>query len=281
MVEEFEQRRLKALNAQITGSTKLVGIVGTPVDQLKSPGVWNPLFERYSVDAAFLPFDVPTEAFDRVMSGLKALSNIRGLMITMPHKFAAVRHADKLSSQSKHIGAISMMRRSSDGSWIGDSCEAQAVLTALGKTTFEPKGVDAFLIGAGGAGQVIAWALALAGAASVVIHDVNRGRAEDLARRISSSTSCRASYGENDPSQCDLVINATPTGMSELDPLPTDVERFAKSAIVLDMIADPSPTRFLQHASLRGHQIVDGLTVLQATVPVFAEFLGLGSGWDR
>jgi shikimate dehydrogenase len=279
MIEVFNTRATKALNAQVTGTTKLIGIIGTPVAQLKSPEVWNALFESRDVDAVFLPLDVSAENLDAAIAGLKALDNLTGLMVTMPHKFAAAHHVDRLSSQSRHGGAISMMRREDDGAWAGDSCEAGAVLAALRETGFEPRDASVFIVGAGGAGQVIAWALALAGAVSIAVHDVDRPRAEDLCRRISAATDCSAFWRGNDPSGFELVINATPVGMSAKDPFPTDVEAINGRALVLDMIADPSPTRFLARASARGCRTIEGLRILRATVPVFAKFLGLGDGW--
>jgi shikimate dehydrogenase len=263
-------------NAWIDGNTQLLGIVGTPVAQLKSPGVWNPLFRKHGINAAFLAYDAPVDRFDEAISGLKALANVRGFMITMPHKVAAVKHVDRLAPHAAHVGAISMMRREDDGSWTGDSCEADAFLQSLHSAGLEPKGVNAFLVGAGGAGQVLAWALASAGVSRLTIHDVDEGKVRQLAAKIRETTGVDAVAGGNDPSGHDLVVNATPMGMKDSDPLPTEVGKISANAFLLDMVVDPAPSRFLRVASERGLRGVHGLRVLQETIPVFAKFMGLG-----
>jgi shikimate dehydrogenase len=262
-------------DSPVTGATRLFGVIGTPVTPLKSPEVWTSRFIHRGVNAVFLPFDAPPDRADVAAHGLLALSNLHGLVVTMPHKQAAYAWPEHLSHAARRAGAVSMLRRRRDGEWEGDLCEEEAVIRALSAVSYSPAGRSAMVIGAGGAGTSIAWALVDQKAERIGIVDSDEGKAEALVSKLRLETDARVEHVRNDPSGFDLVVNATPAGMSANDPLPTEVARLEPDSVVLDMVVEPRPTPFLRQAAERGITCVDGMNVLTQTVTVIGTYFGL------
>ncbi|MBF9265073.1 shikimate dehydrogenase family protein, partial [Paracidovorax cattleyae] len=131
--------------------------------------------------------------------------------------------------------------------------------------------------GAGGVGSAIAASAAAAGAADMMLFDMNPGSAESLAARL------RAHYprlavrtGSNDPAGFDVVVNATPLGMREGDPLPFDVERIAPSTFVGEVVMKAEYTPLLEAARARGCAVQVGTDMLFEMIPAYLEFFGFG-----
>jgi shikimate dehydrogenase len=263
----------------INGSTALYGVIGTPVAPLKSPEVWSKKFADLGINSIFLPFDASPARVDTVAAGLIALENFKGLIVTMPHKQAASKWPDELTHEAKRAGAVSMLRPIGDGRWEGGLCEEEAVVLALSAVGYSPAGKTALVIGAGGAGTSIAWALADARVSRLAIVDSDSARAEALVGRIKAETGLDVQHVNNNPAGYDLVVNATPVGMNDGDPLPTSIEALDPGTTVLDMIVEPRPTRFLKQAADKGLVTVDGMAVLSQTVAVIGKYFGLGDRW--
>ena len=222
----------------LNGETRLHLIVGDPVCQTKSPSGLTGEFAARGANAICIPVHVAAADFDVFMAAAKRGQNIDGIVVTIPHKFAALRHCDEASDRARFLGA--------------------AMVAALRRAGCEPGGRRALVIGAGGAGSAVALALIEAGVATLAVADVDAKRCHSLVKRLAAKAPAVAKAGTADPAGFDLVVNATPAGMRPADPLPVDAARLEPSAYVADLITRPVMTPLLKMACQRGCKVVTG-----------------------
>jgi shikimate dehydrogenase len=260
----------------ITGATRLVAIIGDPIAQVRSPSIYNPKLARAGSDAVLVPMRVPPEAFDETMRGLMRIGNLAGLVVTLPFKERAVAFADRVGEIGSAVGAINALRREDDGSWTGDMFDGIGLVRALGTLGKTPKGLAVMLVGAGGAGSAIAFSLAREGVASLTIFDVDASRAQRLVKRLArSAPNCQATYGAPDVLGKDLLVNATPVGMTPGDGLPFAVETLPASVTVIDIVPKPAVTPLLALAAQCGCPHRGGATMVDGQSDAVIEFLRL------
>jgi shikimate dehydrogenase len=258
--------------AWISGATRIHLIVGDPIAQTKSPGGLTREFAARRVDAACVPIQIRSEDFDAFMTAAKSARNIDGIVITVPHKFAAAAHCDQLSDRARLLAAVNVMRRRPDGLWTGDMTDGVGLVAALRAHGCEPRGARALVVGAGGAGSAVALALVAERAAEVSICDLDRERRDSLVGLLGGSErGVRA--GTEDPSGLTLVVNASPAGMAAGDPLHVDVARLSEETFVADLITSPPVTPLLAAARARGCRTLTGEQMFQSQVGLLADFL--------
>ena len=146
---------------------------------------------------------------------------------------------------------MSVIRRNPDGTWHGDMLDGLAFVKAQQDHGAQPDDARALLVGAGGAGSAIAIELLQAGVSELVIYDSDESRVAKLLDLLSDVGEGRASAGPPDPTECDLVFNASPMGMEDDDPLPVDAALLNSSMFVGDVIAGHGVTPFLRSGSSR------------------------------
>jgi shikimate dehydrogenase len=254
---------------RLSGETRIHLIVGDPVAQAKSPAGLTRVFAERGVDAVCIPMQVAVADFDAFMAAVKRVQNIDGIVVTVPHKFAATRHCDMLSERARLLTAVNAMRREPDGRWSGDMTDGVALVAALRADGFAPKGRRALVVGAGGAGSAVVLALAQAGA-RVAVHDIDAARRDELRKRLAA---WEVAVGGADPAGCGLVVNATPLGMAPGDPLPVDTARIEPGALVADLVTKPAVTPLLDAARGRGAQILTGEGMFAPQAGILADFL--------
>jgi shikimate dehydrogenase len=115
----------------IDGDTRLYGIIGDPIAQVRSPTVYNERFRRLGKNAVMIPLHATPAAFDSSMRGFKSLANVDGILVTIPFKSAAMNHVDVLLPAARRIGAMNALRREADGSWSGDMFDGRGSLAGL------------------------------------------------------------------------------------------------------------------------------------------------------
>ncbi len=150
----------------LSGETRLYPILGDPITAVKSPQTLTRGFEARGHNGICVPMQVPQPDLEDVMHGLAPVPNVDGLLITMPHKFAAFRLCASSSERAKLLGVVSVIRRNPDGSWHGDMLDGLAFVKAQIDAGAQPDGARVLLVGAGGAGSAIAIALLEAGPAN-------------------------------------------------------------------------------------------------------------------
>jgi shikimate dehydrogenase len=254
---------------KLTGATRIHLIVGDPIAQTKSPEGLTRVFAARGIDAVCVPMQVAVADIDAFMAAAKRVRNIDGIVATVPHKFAALRHCDALSERARTLGAVNAMRRQRDGSWSGDMTDGVALVAALRAAGCEPKARRALVVGAGGAGSAVVLALAEAGS-QVAVHDIDTVRREELRARLAPRA---IAVGSADPAGFDLVVNATPLGMATGDPLPVAVDRLDAGAFAADLVTEPAVTPFLDAARRRGSPILTGVDMFAPQAGILADFL--------
>ena len=255
------------------GETRVHLIIGDPVAQTKSPSGLTTEFAARGVNAICVPVHIAPADFDAFVAAAKRAQNIDGLVVTIPHKFAALRHCDETTGRSTFLGVANVLWRVAADCWRGDMTDGAAMVAALQRAGCEPAGRRALVVGAGGAGSAVALALVEAGVAGLTVTDVDRERRNRLVDRLAPRTPLIVLGGSPDPEGCDVVVNATPAGMRPDDPLPVDVGRLESSAFVADLITKPVMTPLLKAAHARGCAVVTGEDMFAAQAGRLADIL--------
>jgi shikimate dehydrogenase len=257
----------------LNGETRLHVIVGDPVGQTKSPAGLTAEFAARKVDAVCVPIHVTADDFDAFMAAAKRVINLDGIVVTMPHKFSALRHCDELSDRASFLGAANLLHRLAGDRWRGDMTDGVAMVAALRKAGCEPAGKRALLVGAGGAGSAVALALIEAGVAELAVAEVDAERRDGLIARLAALKPGAVTTGSADPAGFDLVVNATPIGMAAGDPLPVQAERLEATATVADLITRPAVTPLLEIARRHGCRIASGADMFAVQAGYMADIL--------
>ena len=258
----------------ISGTTRLYGLVGDPLSAAKSPQLLNQLFIEQGADAVCVPLCVKADDLSAFVTGARAMGNLSGLLVTMPHKQRMLAFVDELDSTARQVGALNVIRCEADGRWVGTISDGVGCVLGMQWEGHHPANKSVLLVGAGGAGRAIAFAVASAGASKLTISDVDEHRANDLAASVAAETGCATRSGPADPHGFEVVINATPLGMKANDAMPVDPQRLASGTIVVDIINTPEPTPLLRAAQARGCRTQDGGPMHQGQALYALRFLG-------
>jgi shikimate dehydrogenase len=247
-----------------SGATRVIFIAGDPIAQVKSPaGVTRALRAR-GADVIVVPAQVAPADLGAFFALAERLPNVDGIIVTVPHKLAALSLCSAATARARSIGALNVARRGPDGRWFGDMCDGEGYVAGLRRVGCEPRGRRALLVGAGGAGSAIAHALIDADVASLALHEADPVRREALAARLRAYGPVRPSVGSTDPQGFDLVVNATPMGMRPGDPLPVDAASLAPGTFVGDVVTVPEVTPLIEAARGRGCPTMTGLGMFEA-----------------
>jgi shikimate dehydrogenase len=258
------------------GATRIYGIIGDPIAQAKSPAVFNEKFRAMGKNAVMIPLHVTRANFDVCMQGLKSLANLDGILVTLPYKNSAIAHVDEVLPAAKRIGAINAIRREANGRWSGDMFDGKGFLGGMRASGLDPKGLAVMLIGAGGAGSAIADALAEAGAAKITIFDVDVEKSRTLADRVARShPNCTARSGPPTLTGKNVLVNATPTGMSPGDGLPADLGSLDKRLFVADIVPRLQMTPLIELAKRSSCTTMDGQAMVSGQADAILRFFGL------
>ena len=260
--------------AQIKGTTRLYGLVGDPLTTAKSPELLNRLFIEQRTDAVCVPFRVEADDLSAFVTGARAMRNLSGVLVTMPHKQRMLAFVDELHPTARQVGALNVIRCHDDGRWIGAIFDGLGCVLGMQWEGNHPANKSVLLIGAGGAGRAIAFAVASAGARSLAIFDVDERRAGDLAKSVTTATGCSTRVGAPDPRGCEIVINATPLGMKPDDPMPVDPTGLEPGSIVVDIVNSPDPTPLCRAALARGCRTQSGRPMHEGQAVHALRFLG-------
>ncbi len=266
----------------IQGSTILTGTIADPIAHVRAPesmGVW---FAEHEVDAVWLPFHVGPEGLPAFVEGLRALKNLAGFTVTMPHKQAIIPLLDDVSQRVRRCGAANLIRRDPDGRLTGDIADGIGFIAGLHNSNVPIAGRAVGLAGAGGAGMAIAWAIAEENPASIAIDEIDHKRVDRLTTELSAAfPHVTVSQGWPDPRTLDIAINATPCGLHVDDPLPFDPTDLRRDATVVEIVMKPPVTRLMTTAAGLGMQVVPGQRMLDGQLAIYAEYLGLAGAGHR
>lgn len=257
----------------ITGKTKLFAIVAHPVGHVQTPAAINALFHERGMDAVMVPFEVQPNNLTTFVTGLGAIENFGGLVVTVPHKTAIARLCDHLTERAAVAGAVNAIRRNPDGSLTGDLLDGAGFVAGLEAAGHRIAGRRVWLVGAGGAASAIAFAIAAKGPAQLTLVNRTPQKVAALAERLAAhhqdvSVSVGGALEDHD-----LVINATSLGLNADDPLPIEVERIVPGALVAEVIMQPEYTALLEAAKQRGLRVHSGRAMLDGQLSAIFAFL--------
>ncbi len=263
---------------RINGNTELIAHIGWPTYSFKAPLIYNPYFEQAGINTMVTPMGCKSEHFAEFLRSVFKLENMRGALITMPHKVSVVSLLDAVSPAVRVAGACNAVKRGVDGKLYGDMFDGEGFVRGVQRKGLDVRGKRALIVGTGGVGSAIAASLAGAGLEEIALYDVNIASSEALAVRIRENFSnVQVSTGSNDPAGFDLVVNATPLGMKEGDPLPIDIDRLDAKTFVGEVVMAKEVTAFLAAARARGCPTQIGTDMLYEQIPAYLEFFDLPS----
>lgn len=259
---------------EITGNTKIFGILADPIHHVKTPQGINRLFDASGFDGVMVPIHLGPDRLAQLVQGLRGVKNLGGFIVTVPHKTAMVALCDEVTPDARQIGAVNVVRRTPDGRLLGAMLDGEGFVTGLRKEGIEPAGCSAYLAGAGGAASAIAFALARAGVIRLTIANRTTDKVQQLIDRLSVlCPALQLNIGTDDPSNHDIVINGTSLGLRAEDPLPLDVQKLAPAQVVAEIIMQPAQTPLLQAARAKGCRIHFGAPMLDAQIELMATFM--------
>ena len=262
----------------ISGNTTLIAHLGYPTFAFKAPLIYNPWFDKNDIDAVVVPMGVKAEEYPEFFRYLFKLSNILGALVTMPHKQTTIDLVDELTPTATVAGAANAVLRREDGTLLGDQFDGEGFVRGVLRKGFDLKGKRALVVGNGGVGSPIAASLAAAGVGAIGLFDPYAAASEALGERLAAAyPELEISTGSKDPDGYDIVVNATPLGMRDDDPLPMDVDRIAPTTFVGEVVMRQEITPFLRAARDRGCQIQVGKDMLFEQIPAYLEFFGFGT----
>ena len=259
----------------INGNTEIIAHIGYPTHSFKSPMIYNPYFEQAGINAVVVPMGCQTPDYPAFLKSVFTLTNIRGALITMPHKVVTVGLLDEVTATVKVAGACNAVKRTEDGRLVGDMFDGAGFVRGVQRKGLDLTGARVLVVGSGGVGCAIAASLAGAGIGAISLFDVNTASAEGLGQRLKQNyPAIDVSTGSNDPAGFDLVVNATPMGMNEGDPLPVDVKRLSADTFVGEVVMKSEITAFLAAARAQGCRVQVGSDMLFEQIPAYLEYFG-------
>ena len=259
---------------EITGNTKVFGILADPIHHVKTPQKINRLFAEKSVDGVMVPMHVKGDDLASFVQSLRAMHNFCGCVVTVPHKMAMAALCDELTPQARQIGAVNIVHRTETGRMVGGILDGAGFVAGLRKEEFDPVGKSIYLAGAGGAASAIAFALANIGVSRLTIANRTPAKAQQLVDKVRAIfPNLSIAVGNNDASGHDLVVNATSLGMRMEDELPLNVQTLTSSQRVAEIIMQPAETPLVLGARQRGCPIHFGATMLACQIDLMATFM--------
>ncbi|MDK4592717.1 shikimate dehydrogenase [Kingella kingae] len=262
----------------INGRTEIIAHIGYPTHTFTSPMIYNPYFADAGINAVVVPMGSKAEDYAEFLPAVFKLSNIIGSLITMSHKVttAQMLGVDRITKTAQIAGAVNAVRLGKDGKLEGDLFDGEGFVRGIKNKGFEPKGKSAMVVGNGGVGSAIAASLAAAGIARLALFDVNEESSRKLGARLQEHyPNLQLEYASNDPTGFDLLVNATPMGMKEGDPMPVDLDKVSSQTFVGDVVLKSEPTAFLQACQAKGCTIQVGVDILFEQIPVYLEYFNL------
>lgn len=241
--------------------------MGWPIGHTLSPFMHNAAFAAAGLNYVYLPLAVKPEDLGKAVKGLPAL-DFSGMNVTIPHKVNVMQYLDEIEPGARLIGAVNTIVIR-DGKLFGSNTDADGFIAALKEQGADPQGMNALLLGAGGAARAVVCGLAANGVNKIAVVAREAKKAFEFAAGFQEVTEI-AGIGFDEPAyadslkRSDIIINCTPLGMKpKIDEAPPILWQVLQpSAIVCDLVYTPLETRFMAEAKKRGHPTIGGLGML-------------------
>tara|TARA_Y100000994_G_scaffold66231_1_gene54061 strand:- start:2163 stop:3005 length:843 start_codon:yes stop_codon:yes gene_type:complete len=251
----------------ISGNTKVYSVIGNPVKHSKSPNMHNAAFQALNINACYVPLEPRNEDLKNICNLIK-FGIISGSNVTIPFKEAVMEYVDVLTDEASMIGSVNTLY-SRDGKLVGNNTDGlgfkKSLFSDLG---FAPLEKSAIILGAGGAAKAVTAKLCQAELKTLAIFDIDLKRAEELVKHISNFNYktkvilIDSSQVDSYSNQSDLIVNCTPIGMKDDDPVLVSKEAITNNHWVYDLVYTPPMTKLLTNAQEVGAKVLNGMDML-------------------
>ena len=247
----------------ISGKTKVAGLLGYPVEHSFSPAMHNAAFEHLNIDCCYVTFSVRTDMLKDAVNGIRAL-NLIGVNVTVPHKENVIPFLDEIREEALFIGAVNTVKND-EGRLIGYNTDGRGFMQSLSEEGIIIKDKRLLIFGAGGASRAVGYYLCKE-ASYLYLYDVDEKKANLLRDHLNKLKGNVSAVDEGFTknrdflSKIDVIINATPLGLKPDDPMPFDISLVNKNHVVCDLIYKETP--ILRGASKIGCKTMNGLGML-------------------
>ncbi|MHA1339016.1 MAG: shikimate dehydrogenase [Promethearchaeota archaeon] len=266
---------------RITAKTKILAVIGDPIEHSMSPTMHNAAIEELNLDYVYIAFNVKKENLKQACDGFRAL-NIKGINVTIPHKVEIMKYLDEIDPIAKGIGAINTIKND-NGKLIAKNTDGEGFIKSLEDVGFNVENKKCLILGCGGAARAIAFMLGTK-AKEIILTDIIPDAAEKLYNNLTefyskNNTSnlignkqplfrkiaLNSETMKNELENIDLLVNATPVGMhpkTDKSPLDDLNVQLNKNIFVFDVVYNPLKTKLLKDAESAGCQYLGGINML-------------------
>ncbi len=259
----------------ISGRTRIFALVGDPIDQARSPILFNSIFRDAEFDGVCLAFEVKATEIATFLAGIKVTQNVDGIFVTTPHKRRIVSLVDELTPTASISGSVNVARRRCNGKWRGAMFDGSGCVLGLRAQGIDLGGRSVLLFGCGGAGRSIGLALAGAGARRIALIDQSAEACEELAELIATNhPQCDAVTGEVGARDHDVFVNASTLGMRSDDASPFHMSWLSPQSVIVDLVTEPENSQLGLVARTVGCRMFGGQLVHQGQAVLAARFIG-------
>lgn len=265
----------------LDGRSRVYAVFGDPIHQVQTPRLINPIFAAANANIYAVPFWITADQFETAWDVFSAIPNLCGISTTIPHKVAAAKRCSTLTPTAKAVGAVNCVQRGEDGQMNGALFDGVGFVEGLGAAKSRLRGARVLIVGAGGSGRTIAYALAEEGVARIDLMDlsadavaftvalVNSLRGEDCAKAADGSAGW----------DYDVVVNASPIGVKGDSLFPMPPAAIRPGMLIADIASLTGETALLRAARAAGATVSDGNDMLRAQIRLMAGFAaGLPAG---
>ena len=254
----------------ISGKTKLLGIIGDPVEHSFSPIMHNAAIAHLGVDYVYIPFPVKSPDLAKALAGFQAIGVV-GFSVTIPHKQSLFPLLTEISPAAKMIGAVNTVWWTQTG-WNGTNTDITGFLSPLKTLTRDWSNITPVILGNGGAARAVVVGCEQLGCGKIRVVGRNLEKLQEF-RQSWTNSGLKATLEIYNWSELpelvgdtEFLINTTPLGMYpniEQSPLSTEaIKKIQPGAIAYDLVYNPKPTQFLKQAAQQGGVAIDGLEML-------------------
>ena len=254
----------------ITGKTKLLGVIGYPIEHSLSPVMHNAAISTLGLDFVYLPLPIQPTDLDVAIAGFAAIG-LQGFNVTIPHKQAIIPLLFEVSKLAQAVGAVNTVWRTENG-WSGTNTDVEGFIAPLKLYPRDWSQISPVILGYGGAARAVVMGCIQLGCREVRIVGRNLQKLHQFQQSwIEAPLPVNLGiYAWEDLPKllphADLIVNTTPVGMyPNVDQSPVDVatmQQLKAGAIAYDLIYTPNPTQFLKQAKQQGAIAIDGLEML-------------------
>jgi shikimate dehydrogenase len=252
---------------KINGATRLICLIGHPVEHSFSPVIHNYLFEKYNLNLKYLCFDITKECLEDSIKGMKSF-NILGANVTIPYKVDIMKYLDYIDKNAKLIGAVNTIKNE-NGKLKGYNTDGSGFVKSILDSGYDIKNKNVMILGAGGGCRSIAIEIASNGANSITIRNRSVDKAKNICDMLNDNFNIKTYYYDiniktEDLNDIDILINTTSLGMApNVNTIPIDENiKTNKKMLVCDIVYNPNETKFIKWAKNNNLDVVYGINML-------------------